>query len=69
MLRWRGALFPLVLGYIARSTGSLALGYVVPLIGFVGVALYGFMAARFHPTQEDTSPGAGPIAAGQGQGV
>jgi len=30
---------------IARQTGSLALGYVVPLVGFVGVALYGFYQA------------------------
>jgi len=29
-------------GFIARQTGSLALGYIVPLIGFVGVAVYGF---------------------------
>jgi FHS family L-fucose permease-like MFS transporter len=31
-----------VLGLIARQTGSLALGYVVPLAGFCGVAAYGF---------------------------
>ncbi|HTC76491.1 MAG TPA: L-fucose:H+ symporter permease [Edaphobacter sp.] len=37
-----GAIFPPVLGLIARQTGSLALGYVVPLVGFVGVAVYGF---------------------------
>ena len=37
-----GAIFPPVLGLIARQTGSLALGYVVPLAGFCGVALYGF---------------------------
>jgi FHS family L-fucose permease-like MFS transporter len=37
-----GAVFPPVLGLIARQTGSLALGYVVPLVGFCGVAVYGF---------------------------
>jgi MFS transporter, FHS family, L-fucose permease len=37
-----GAIFPPVLGLIARQTGSLALGYVVPLAGFVGVAAFGF---------------------------
>jgi FHS family L-fucose permease-like MFS transporter len=37
-----GAVFPPIAGFIARQTGSLALGYVVPLIGFVGVAVYGF---------------------------
>jgi MFS transporter, FHS family, L-fucose permease len=37
-----GAIFPPILGLIARQTGSLALGYVVPLVGFVGVAVFGF---------------------------
>jgi FHS family L-fucose permease-like MFS transporter len=37
-----GALFPPISGLIARQTGSLALGYIVPAIGFAGVALYGF---------------------------
>ncbi|WP_263368336.1 L-fucose:H+ symporter permease [Edaphobacter bradus] len=37
-----GAIFPPVAGLIARHTGSLALGYVVPMAGFVGVAAYGF---------------------------
>jgi MFS transporter, FHS family, L-fucose permease len=37
-----GAIFPPVLGLIARQTGSLALGYVVPLAGFIGVAVFGF---------------------------
>jgi FHS family L-fucose permease-like MFS transporter len=37
-----GAVFPPIAGFIARQTGSLALGYIVPLIGFVGVAVYGF---------------------------
>ena len=36
-----GAIFPPISGLIARQTGSLALGYIVPLIGFVGVAVYG----------------------------
>jgi MFS transporter, FHS family, L-fucose permease len=37
-----GAVFPPISGLIARQTGSLALGYIVPLIGFVGVTLFGF---------------------------
>ena len=37
-----GAIFPPISGLIARQTGSLALGYIVPLIGFLGVAVYGF---------------------------
>ena len=58
-----GALFPLVLGFIAKTTGSLALGYVVPLIGFAVVALYGFLAPRIQPEAGNTSPDAGPIVA------
>lgn len=37
-----GAIFPPVSGLIARQTGSVALGYLVPMAGFCGVALYGF---------------------------
>jgi len=37
-----GAVFPPISGLIARQTGSLALGYLVPLVGFVGVAIFGF---------------------------
>jgi FHS family L-fucose permease-like MFS transporter len=44
-----GALFPLVLGWVARSTGSLAMGYLVPLFGFAGVSIYGFFAPRAEP--------------------
>src|SRR5207302_4137265 len=46
-----GAVFPLVLGWIARATGSLAWGYVVPLVGFAGVGLYGFLAPRVQPKE------------------
>lgn len=41
-----GALMPPLLGYIARQTGSYALGYLVPLSGYVVVALYGFFGGR-----------------------
>ncbi|MDQ2835328.1 MAG: L-fucose:H+ symporter permease [Acidobacteriota bacterium] len=41
-----GAVFPPVLGLIAKNTGSLALGYVVPLVGFAVVAAYGFLVPR-----------------------
>ena len=37
-----GAVFPPIQGFIARQTGSVALGYIIPAIGFVGVAIYGF---------------------------
>jgi FHS family L-fucose permease-like MFS transporter len=42
-----GAIFPPILGWIAKATGSLAYGYVVPAIGFVGVSLYGFLATKW----------------------
>ena len=38
-----GAVFPFFLGLIARTTGSLALGYLVPAVGYVVVALYTLM--------------------------
>jgi len=41
-----GAVFPPILGLIDRSTGNLAEGYVVPLFGFVVVALYGLLMPR-----------------------
>jgi FHS family L-fucose permease-like MFS transporter len=64
-----GAIFPPVLGWIAKSTGSLAKGYIVPAIGFAGVALYGFLAKRVSPPPDETSPDAGPIIAGIGHGL
>ena len=64
-----GAIFPPVLGWIAKRTGSLAEGYIVPTIGFLGVAIYGFLADRLRPAPGDTSPDAGPLVAGRGQGL
>ena len=64
-----GAIFPPILGWIAKQTGSLAHGYVVPAIGFAcGVALYGAVADRLRPAPGNTSPDAGPIVAGRGHG-
>jgi FHS family L-fucose permease-like MFS transporter len=51
-----GALFPLVLGFIADTTGSLALGYIVPLVGFAVVAVYGFLAPRIQPADVEAVP-------------
>jgi len=42
-----GAVFPPVLGLIAKATGSIAAGYIVPLAGFVVVGLYGVLASRW----------------------
>jgi len=41
-----GAIFPPLLGWIARETGSLALGYLLPAAGYVVVALYAFMVPK-----------------------
>ncbi|MEI9977910.1 MAG: L-fucose:H+ symporter permease [Edaphobacter sp.] len=51
-----GALFPPVLGYIARMTGSMAKGYIVPLTGFVVVAVYGFLAPRIRSNEVAAAP-------------
>ena len=64
-----GAIFPPVLGWIAKSTGSLARGYIVPTIGFAGVALYGFLAKRFLSATGQTSPDVGSIIARVGHGL
>jgi len=41
-----GAVFPPILGLVARETGSLAIGYVVPLMGYAVVSAYGFFERR-----------------------
>jgi FHS family L-fucose permease-like MFS transporter len=64
-----GAFFPLLLGWIARSTGSMALGYLVPLFCFAGVAAYGFVAPSILPPPGMTDPEAGLIAAERGYGI
>jgi FHS family L-fucose permease-like MFS transporter len=64
-----GALFPLLLGKIATITGSMALGYLVPLVCFAGVGLYGFVAPRILPPPGNTDPDAGLIAAERGYGI
>jgi FHS family L-fucose permease-like MFS transporter len=64
-----GAIFPPILGWIAKATGSLAYGYIVPAIGFLGVSLYGFMTRQIQPPPGNTSPDAGPIIAERGYGL
>jgi FHS family L-fucose permease-like MFS transporter len=64
-----GALFPLVLGAIARSTGSMALGYVVPAVCFAGVSFYGFIVPLILPPAGNTDPGAGRLVAEFGHGI
>jgi MFS transporter, FHS family, L-fucose permease len=41
-----GAVFPPLLGLVARVAEKLALGYVLPAIGYVVVALYAFYVPR-----------------------
>jgi FHS family L-fucose permease-like MFS transporter len=48
-----GAICPPLAGLIARHTGSLALGYLIPMAGFVGVAVFGF----FQSTQRSLLSG------------
>jgi MFS transporter, FHS family, L-fucose permease len=63
-----GAFFPLLLGKIAKTTGSMALAYIVPLVCFAGVSLYGFCAPLILPKPGNTDPEAGLIAAEFGKG-
>jgi FHS family L-fucose permease-like MFS transporter len=51
-----GAIFPPALGFIAKTTGSWAKGYIVPLLGFIVVALYGFLAPRVQPREVAAAP-------------
>jgi FHS family L-fucose permease-like MFS transporter len=62
-----GAFFPLLLGKIADHT-SMALGYIVPLVLFAGVSLYGFVAPLVTPKPGNTDPEAGALVAERGQG-
>lgn len=41
-----GAIFPPLLGFIAKRTGSYARGYCVVLVAYIVVALYGFFGSR-----------------------
>lgn len=37
-----GGVFPPLLGWVAKRTGSYALSYVVPLVAYIVIALYGY---------------------------
>lgn len=41
-----GAVFPPLLGLVARATGSLAVGYLVPLLAYAVIALYAQAVGR-----------------------
>jgi FHS family L-fucose permease-like MFS transporter len=51
-----GAFFPLLVGKIADVTGSMALGYLVPLVCFGGVGVYGFLAPRVGAREVGMAP-------------
>jgi FHS family L-fucose permease-like MFS transporter len=51
-----GALFPLLVGRIKDATGSMALGYLVPLACFAGVSVYGFLAPLVTPHEVRMAP-------------
>jgi hypothetical protein len=57
-----------LLGAISPSTGSIALGYLVPLVCFAGVTLYGLAAPLILPPPGTTNSEAGVIAAEFGRG-
>lgn len=63
-----GAFFPLVLGWIARTTGSMARGYLVPLLCFAGVSLYGFCVPLILPPPGNTDPEAAALVEQYGHG-
>jgi FHS family L-fucose permease-like MFS transporter len=41
-----GAIFPPLMGWVARLTGSVALGYMLPASAYIVIALYAFLAPR-----------------------
>jgi FHS family L-fucose permease-like MFS transporter len=51
-----GALVPPLMGAIKTWTGSLALGYALPLAGYIVVAAYGFIAPRINSHEVLMSP-------------
>ncbi|QHN05466.1 L-fucose:H+ symporter permease [Granulicella sp. WH15] len=51
-----GAIFPPLMAFITRSTGSLALGYTLPLLSYVVVALYGFTGSRLNRSDIAAAP-------------
>jgi FHS family L-fucose permease-like MFS transporter len=47
-----GGVFPPLLGFVAKRTGSYALGYAVPLAAYIVVALYGFYGRSMQVADE-----------------
>lgn len=51
-----GAVFPPLLGVVVHHTGSLAMGYLLPLVGYAVVALYGALGSNVSPRQLGEAP-------------
>ncbi len=51
-----GAVFPPAMGWISRLTGSIALGYLLPLLGYAVVATYAFLGPRIRSTAVSAAP-------------
>jgi FHS family L-fucose permease-like MFS transporter len=51
-----GALFPPLVGVVAKHTGSLALGYLLPLVAYGVVAVYGLVGGRVAVEEEQAAP-------------
>ena len=51
-----GALFPPLVGVVAKHTGSLALGYLLPLAAYFVVAIYGFVGGRTAVSEIERTP-------------
>ncbi len=64
-----GAVIPPLMAVIKNVTGSLAMGYILPLAGYGVVALYGVLGPRIAPPAGNTDPEAGLIAAERGYGI
>jgi FHS family L-fucose permease-like MFS transporter len=56
-----GAALPVMAGKVADLSGALAPAFVVPMAGYVGVALFAIAAARARPRLMDAET---PVVAG-----
>jgi len=51
-----GAIFPPGMGWIARQSGSIALGYLLPAAGYMVVATYSFLGPRITKRAVESAP-------------
>lgn len=52
-----GAVFPPAMGWVARLSGSIALGYLLPALGYVVVAMFAFIGPRISRRAVVSAPG------------